>query len=131
MAKYAKIGDKFFTVGEGSQLQQISEQDIIGRRGDIPTGIVGGKQAPDALTLIRQEGDIQDIDPSQLSFSPQGEVSLGGQRLSLGGSQAFVKPGTTVEQFGGLPFNQDFSQYLGQTGQRFDQQGFSGSATIP
>src|SRR3990167_3020704 len=119
MAKYGKIGDKYYTVGEASQLQQISEQDIIGRRGDVP----GGKATID---FIRKEGDIQDIDPSRLSFDPKGAVMFNGQNLALGGSGAYVKPGTTIEQFGGLPFNQDFSEYLKSTGQTYGAQGFSG-----
>lgn len=100
MAKYIQIGNKYYTVGDRSQLQQISEQDIVGRRG------TGG-----SLDLVRKEGDLQVIDPSQVVISPKGEVLVGGKVLSIGGSQAFVPQGTTVEQFTGLPFNQDFAQY--------------------
>ena len=105
MAKYAKIGNKFYTVGDQSQLQEISAGDIIGRRGDI-----GGKSA--TLERIRAEGDIMTIDPSQVQFGPQGEVLIGGKHLSLGGSQAYSRTGLT-----GLPINQDFSNYLRQTSQ--------------
>ena len=120
MAKYAQIGDKFYTVGDHSQLQQISEQDIIGRRGDVP----GGRAT---LDFIRNEGDLDVVDPSQITITPNGEVMVGDHQLALGGSNAFVTRGTTTEQFTGLPFNQDFAEYLQSTSQTFTPEaGFGG-----
>lgn len=119
-AKYAKVGDRYITLGEGNQLQQITEQDIIGRRG------TGG-----SLDLIRREGELIDLDPSQFSFGSGGEISYQGGALSLGGSAISAKPGTSTEDFGGLPFNQDFSKYLGETGQTYNpESGFSGGQTL-
>ena len=83
MAKYGKIGTRYFSVGDRSQIQEVSESDVIARRGTIPRGT-------NALGLIRQEGDIEDIDPAQLTRDPGGALRVGGRILSLGGSQAFA-----------------------------------------
>ena len=137
-AKYAKILGKYYTVGEGSQLQQITESDIQGRMGDISPATYDrfGVKQGDWRALLQNEafsgGGIQDIDPSQVTFGKEGELLVGGQRLSLAGSGASVKPGTTLEQFGALPTNPDFANYLKETGQTYDPtKGFSGLGTQP
>ena len=130
-AKYAQIGDKYYTVGEGSQLQQISESDIRGRMGDVSDATYSrfGVKPGDWRSLIETPfsgGGIQKLDPSQVTFGKGGEVLSGGQQLNLGGSAAKVQPGTTTDQFGNLPFNQDFAGYLKESGQTFaPETGFS------
>lgn len=117
-SKYLEIGDKFFTVGEGSQLQQISERDILGRRGDVSGGAT--------LDLIRKEGDLTRLDPGQLTIGAGGEFMSGGNQISLGGSAAYVPKGFSLDQFGTLPVNQDFNQYLQDTNQTYQGGQFSG-----
>lgn len=137
-AKYAQIGNKYYAVGEGSQLQQISENDIRGRLGDISGSTYDrfGVARGDWRTLLQNEqfsgGGIQTLDPSSITFGEKGEVLTGGQQLNLAGSAAFVKPGTKVEDFANLPSNPDFSNYLKETGQTYDPtKGFSGNQQIP
>lgn len=133
-AKYAQIGDKYYVPGTNGQLEQTTEQDIRGRMGDISSDTYKhfGVQEGDWRGLANNEafsgGGIQQLDPSQVTFGSKGEVLHGGQQLNLGGSAAFVKPGTKVEDFGGLPMNQDFGNYLKQTNQTYTpEKGFSGA----
>lgn len=135
-AKYLQIGNKYYLAGDqGGQLEQTTEQDIRGRMGDISGATYDrfGVSRGDWRALLQNEafsgGGIQNIDPSSITFGEQGEVNVGGQRLNLGGSGASVKPGSKVEDFGGLPMNQDFAGYLKETGQTYDPtKGFSGNA---
>src|SRR3990167_9160343 len=151
MPTYFKIGDKYFTGSEqGSFLENISEQDVIGRRGTIPTGT-------NALDLIRREGDLTDVDPSQVTLRPKWQLftepgakdyegaladwqSQGSsyQAMANGKSLGFVQNqaqaealGITAPQLapgGTVGTNQVFNQYLQQTGQTYQGGQFSGSS---
>lgn len=120
---------QYFTASEqGSRIQRISEQDIVGRRG------TGG-----SLEKVRQEGDIRDVDPSQIRFQarPEGGYDIFDPKghlgivSNLGEAQALgiTAPGTLPG--GEIGTNQAFSQYLGQTGQTYNNGQFSGSASVP
>ena len=154
MPTYFKIGDKYFTGSEqGSFLENISEQDVIGRRGTIPTGT-------NALDLIRREGDLTDVDPSQVTLRPKWQLftepgakdyegaladwqSQGSpyQAMANGKSLGFVQNqaqaealGITAPQLapgGTVGTNQVFNQYLQQTGQTYQGGQFSGSSSVP
>src|SRR3990167_5529259 len=137
--KYLQVGNKYYTVGDRNQLQQITEADIVGRRG------TGG-----SLDLVRREGDLVTLTPQQLQaqLKPNvehtgvrpGEYVFGDLGVILRSKADFqalgITPPTDVPVSGTLgsavPMNQDFSQYLQQTGQTYSPQtGFSGGAKPP
>lgn len=140
MAKYAQIGNRFFSVGDQSQLQEISASDIIGSRGTVNGGSA-------TLDFIRREGDLVTLDPSQITIGPGNELLVGGRPLSLGGSQAFVSNQPLAQYLSGLgaksqatqfpisgeiPRDVSFQRYLTETGQTFTPEArFSGSAQVP
>ena len=134
--KFLQVGDKYY-VGDGSQLQQTTESDIRGRMGDISSATYSRFGVPqgDWRALLQNEafsgGGILKVDPTQIQISPDGEVSVGGSRLQLAGSAMKVPAGTTFEQFTGLPFNQDFTGYLKETGQTYSGGQFSGTGAGP
>lgn len=135
MPSYIKIGDKYFTGSEqGSFLENISERDIVGRRG------TGG-----SLDVVRREGDLIDVDPSQITLRPkwmlytepgakdyegtladwraQGmpyQVMAGNKSLGFVKNQAQAQAlGITAPQLtpgGEVGTNQVYSQYLQQQG---------------
>src|SRR3990167_3884450 len=156
MASYGKIGQKYYTVGSGSNLQEISEQDIIGLRGDLSANDYKrfGGTPGDPLSLIRSEGGLIDIDPSGVQleyFAPNaGDASIGsggayGTNINLGGSRAYLKNQAEAQALG-IPLtsaskvptggqvqqSSEFANYLKETGQTYNPQvGFSGNAQIP
>lgn len=139
MAKYGKIGQNYYTVGEKNNLQQISESDILGRMGDMPGGA--------SLDKARQAGLLQDFDPSNLSTKQIADEYNPGQSvyevagLELGGSKAYLRNQGQAQALGinvgglptgQLPVDQDFAQYLNETKQTYNPQaGFSGGSGIP
>ena len=95
---FAKIGDKYFSVGSGSNIQETSLQDIYGNMGDISPATYqrfGVSQGDRAALLQNPEfsgGGILNISPGQLSLGEMSEgkqvLLYGGQPLNLGGSRA-------------------------------------------
>lgn len=137
--KYFKIGDNYYTVGDKNTLQQISQNDIIGRTGDLPAGT-------DAFSYLGSQGAYAELDPTKLSLvaPDNGETGYqkllyGDQYIKGGGSEAYVRDTGTANLLGlnttGIApgeatTNQDFAQYLGDTGQTYDPTtGFSGGVS--
>lgn len=92
MPKFAQIGDKFFTAGERGRLEEISERDILGLRGDVPGGAT--------LDLIRREGDILNLQPGQLILGDEGRVLLDNRPFALGGSDVFIQNQAQAQALG-------------------------------
>ena len=145
--KYLKSGDEYFSVGEGSNLQETTEQDIRGRMGDLTPDIYNrfGVQQGDWKGLLNNSdfsgGGIMDADPTQLSVGAGGEALYQGKGFSLAGSQARFKNQATAQAFGisdfkGLPAggevqqDLDFANYLKETGQTYNNGQFSGSGAV-
>ena len=147
--KYLKSGDKYFSVGEGSNLQQITEQDIRGRMGDLTPDIYNrfGVQQGDWAGLLNNQnfsgGGILQVNPGELSVGETGEALYQGKGFSLAGSQARFKNQATAQalgigNFAGLPAggevqqDLDFANYLKETGQTYNPEtGFSGTGARP
>lgn len=135
--KYFKIGDNYWTVGDQNTLQQISQSDITGRTGDLPAGT-------NAFDYLAKSGSYAELDPTKLSvYDPtNGETGYqvlryGTQDVSGGGSTAFIRnsgtlsalglPTTTAVPTGDVTMNQDFADYLKDTGQTYTNGQFSGN----
>lgn len=138
MAKFLRVGNQYWSVGQGSNLQQISESDIIGRAGDLTASDYKRFGGTDPLSLIHARGDILDVSPDQLSVSPKGDLLVGGEKISLAGSQARVPNQATAQALGVSSGNllggqiqqdADFANYLKDTGQTYQNGRFSGTGT--
>ena len=124
MPQYFRLpSGQYITAGEQGEIQTVTEQDIIGRRGTVPSGT-------DVLGLVRKEGDIRDITPGQLRFEAETEPGESGFNIfdptgnvgrvtNLAQAQALglSLPGTLPQ--GQMGANQEFANYLQSTGQTF------------
>src|SRR3990167_8166861 len=129
--QYAKIGDKYYTTGGEGGFQSISESDIVGRIGDLPSGT-------NALDYVRKQGSLIDVDSSKLSLGKgtgadgtmNPELLYNGGQLGSATLQGKVGEVNLQNYLGNAPVNEDFSKYLKDTGQTYNQQqGFSGNAS--
>lgn len=153
MAIYAKVGDKYYTVGERNTLQQITPENIVGRSGSQYTAL--GQEG--ALQRLRAEKELLDINPADLQVEQytegqgtaqnptrvlEGQFSI--KNLELGGLRPILRsaaefqalgltpPGTTPAG-GSVPQDTSFQNYLQQTGQTYNTQTgkYSGSPNTP
>lgn len=105
--KYAQIGDKYFVLENGQPKEQTTEQDIRGQMGDLSPATYARFGVP--------QGDWKKLLGTDAFSGSQGIQVLG--------------PNTPVPS--GLPFNQDFANYLKETGQTYTDGSFSGTGAKP
>lgn len=138
MAKYLQAGNKYYTVGQGSQLQEVSPEDIVAVTGDKSVSI----------EQQRARGEIATYDPSQHQLTSDPSLgggyylTEGGKPVALGGSAIVIKNQAEAQALGlsspaGLPAGQvaldtSFQDYLKQSGQTYTPTtGFSGGSSQP
>ena len=115
---FAKIGDKYFSVGSGSNIQETSLQDIYGNMGDISPATYQrfGVQQGDWKGLLNlpsgdfSGGGILEVNPGDLSlgeFTEGKHVALyKGSPFSLAGSRASIPNQATAQALGLSNFGQ-------------------------